>query len=149
MKGTITNSNGRWVVSYTKKQRGGTSIAPYSYVKIECESRVMARQYHLCEEGKVVLFEFFGTKSDPFALIVDEPIDLRISKAIKKWLSKGDSKPETITKEIISMLKKDNTLFVTQTKAMKALKHVRNEYEDEDKVGTLTDKMLKNCLKMY
>jgi len=146
MKGVIKISNGDWVVAYTKKKRGGVSIAPYSYVKIDCESKILGRQYNLCVEGKIVEFEFYGSKKNPYALITNVPIDIKLDKAIKNWCITDGTNTLNLTKEILSIISKNNSKFLTKTKAMKALKHVRDECMDEDLSGNITDQMLKTWL---
>jgi len=146
MKGIIDKRDGRWVIVYTKRKRGGTSVAPYSYEKVECVVPVLGRQYDLCDIGKAVLFTFYGSKANPFGLIDDTPLYSKIEHAIISWSNNGTKTAGTLTRELLCIIKKDKSMFVTKAKAMKALKHVRNECMDEDLCGDFTDKMLKNTL---
>lgn len=146
MKGIIDKRDGRWVIVYTKRKRDGMSLAPYSYVKVESIVPVLGRQYDLCEIGKAVLFTFYGSKANPFGLIDDSTLYSKIEHAIISWNIDGTKTAGTLTREVLSILKKDKSMFVTKTNAIKALKHVRNECMDEDKCGDFTDKMLKNTL---
>lgn len=144
MKGIIEKNDEGWVIVYNKRKR--ETLAPYSYIKIKGVAVVDPKQHNLCVEGKQVNFLVRRIHGVNYGIIDELKLYSKIENAIIVWNENGIKTAGDLTKEILSIIKKNNSMFILKHQALTALKNVRDQYDDEDCVGSLTDKHLKNIL---